>query len=68
MVLPFTFEAHVGVLLLVGIVAGRVFESQADGAAIFCPVVGTKGKAVPRGTGCRTVIIFAALRTKWLGM
>ena len=44
----FTFEANLGILALGGIGAGRVVvESQADGAAIFCPVVGTKGRTVP---------------------
>ena len=33
------------ILALGGIGAGRVVEPQADGAAIFCPVVGMKGRA-----------------------
>ena len=44
-VLPFTFEAHVGVLALEGVGACRVVELQADGTAVFCPV-DTKGRAV----------------------
>ena len=58
-VLPFTFEAHMGVLALGGIGTNRVVEPQVDGAAIFCPVVGTKGRTVPNGAGCCTVTTFA---------
>ena len=57
-----------GVLALGGIGACRVVESKADGAAVFCPVVGTKGRAVTWGTGCRTVAIFGAFGAKWLGV
>ena len=53
-----------GVLALGGIGACRVVESKADGAAVFCPVVGTKGRAVTWGTGCRTVAIFGAFGAK----
>ena len=32
------------------------------------PVVGTKGRAVAWGTGCRTVAIFGAFGAEWLGV
>lgn len=68
LVLPFTVEAHMGVLALGGIGAGRVVEPQAGGAAIFCPIVGTKGRAISNRADCCTVTIFVALGTERLGM
>ena len=68
LVLPFTVEARMGVLALGGIGAGGVVEPQADGAAIFCPVVGTKGRAISNRADCCTVTIFVALGTERLGM
>ena len=43
-------------------------QPQADGTAIFCPVVGKKGRVVAMGTGCRTVAISGAFGAEWLGV
>ena len=57
-----------GVLALGGVGACRVVESQADGMAIFCPVVSMKGRAVAWGTGCCSVAILGAFGAEWLGV
>ena len=56
------------VLALGGVGACRVVESKADGAAVFYPVVGTKGRVITWGKGCRTVAIFGAFGAEWLGV